>query len=116
MPGHYTNGERISLGWNLLRGAKQSLAGGPDSGTDTVDPKIVRRVDRIRRRGEDRAEAKAEREMLADRRAVDKAQATADDAKVAERLARGSDKPKARQARREAERDLRRVERRTHYR
>ncbi|MGD6749150.1 hypothetical protein [Streptomyces sp. BH105] len=116
MPGYYTNGERGSLAFNLLRGMKQAAAGGPDRDVDTVDPKLVRKIGRIRQRAEERAEEREERLDRAEWRLVEKARDKAAEAKAALRIAKGGDRPAARRALRDAESELRRVERRTHYR
>ncbi|MFP3986902.1 hypothetical protein U9R90_05245 [Streptomyces sp. E11-3] len=95
----YTAAERRTRGWLVLRGAKQAVA-------DCVDPSLENRIDRIDERAEDRGR----REVTAMARELEAARNNAAAAKAAEQVADRNDKPALRQARRDAEKTLTRVE------
>ncbi|MFB6675588.1 hypothetical protein ACFCWG_24820 [Streptomyces sp. NPDC056390] len=104
MPESYTrreNRQRVGL---TFRGVRRAIAG-----ADMSD--LEARGDRIR----DRAEERGEREQAVEIRNVNNARNEVAAARVAERQARGSDKADARNARKQAEADLRRVERNTRH-
>lgn len=104
MPESYTRRENRQR-WGLtLRGVRHAIAG-----ADMSD--LEAKGDRIR----DRAEERGEREQAIEIRNVNNARNEVAAAQVAARQARGSDKAAARKALKQAENDLRRIERNTRH-
>ncbi|MDT3396153.1 hypothetical protein RKE29_05775 [Streptomyces sp. B1866] len=95
----YTRAEKRQRARLLLRGGRQALAG-------AVDPRIDRRIEEIDARAEDRGL----REAAALHRQHDQAKDDLAAAKAAERAAKWSDRPAAREARKQAEQRVRATE------
>ncbi|MFD9564783.1 hypothetical protein [Streptomyces sp. NPDC059994] len=103
MKASYTPAEKRERAWLLLRTSKQAVA-------DAVDPRLVKRLDRI----EQQAAERGQREYESLHRRLEVAKDTAADARAAERTAPRADKGAARHATREANKQVARIENELH--